>query len=217
MKDIAIFGVGGFGREILALIKEINKVDPIYHIVGFFDDGHEKGEMVNGIPVLGKIDELNCWPTEIGVVVAIGDSEIRKHVVSRINNPKVFFPSLIHPNVVIEDAEFVKTGIACIICAGNIFTTNIVIGDFVIFNLGCTIGHDVSIGDYVCFMPSCNVSGEVTIAEGAYCGTGVKIINQISIGKNATVGAGAVVTMNIPDDCVAVGVPARIIKKKNLS
>lgn len=39
LKDIAIFGVGGFGREVLALIKDINKVTPTYIIVGFFDDG----------------------------------------------------------------------------------------------------------------------------------------------------------------------------------
>ena len=43
MKDIAIFGVGGFGREVLALIKDINKVTPTYNFIGFFDDGYEKG------------------------------------------------------------------------------------------------------------------------------------------------------------------------------
>ena len=42
MKDIAIFGVGGFGREVLALIKNINEVTPTWNIVGFFDDGYEK-------------------------------------------------------------------------------------------------------------------------------------------------------------------------------
>ena len=42
MKDIAIFGVGGFGREVLALIQDINRVEPQWNIVGFFDDGYEK-------------------------------------------------------------------------------------------------------------------------------------------------------------------------------
>lgn len=59
LKDIAIFGVGGFGREVLTLIQDINKVEPIYNIVGFFDDGHEKGEMINRYPVLGKTEDLN--------------------------------------------------------------------------------------------------------------------------------------------------------------
>ena len=54
MKDIAIFGVGGFGREVLALIQDINRVEPQWNIVGFFDDGYEKGLMINGYPTLGS-------------------------------------------------------------------------------------------------------------------------------------------------------------------
>ena len=61
LNDIAIFGVGGFGREVLTLIKHINQSNPTYRMVGFFDDGHEKGEMINGFPVLGKTEELNVW------------------------------------------------------------------------------------------------------------------------------------------------------------
>ena len=214
MKDIAIFGVGGFGREVLTLIKHINQSNPTYRMVGFFDDGHEKGEMINGFPVLGKTEELNVWSTDICIAISIGKPETKKKVVEKITNPKVSFPTLIHPNVVIGDPDYVKIGEGCIICAGNMITTNIEIGDFVILNLGCTVGHDTIIKDYAAFMPSCNVSGEVLIEEGVYCGTGVKIINQTSIGEYATIGAGAVVTKSIPRHCTAVGVPAKVIKKE---
>lgn len=214
MKDIAIFGVGGFGREVLTLIKDINKIKPTYNIVGFFDDGHEKSEIVNSYPVLGKTEELNAWPTEICIAISIGNPEIKKRVIDKISNPNVSCPTLIHPNVVIGDSEYVRIGQGCIICAGNIITTNIEIGDFVILNLCCTVGHDTVIKDYAAFMPSCNISGEVLIEEGVYCGTGVKIINQTSIGEYATIGAGAVVTKPIPGHCTAVGVPAKVVKYK---
>ena len=46
---------------MLALIQAINTINPTYNIIGFFDDSHEKGEMVNGYPVLGKTEELNLW------------------------------------------------------------------------------------------------------------------------------------------------------------
>lgn len=213
MKEIAIFGVGGFGREVLTLIKHINQSKPTYRIVGFFDDGHEKGEMINGFPVLGKTEELNAWPTDICIAISIGKPETKKKVVEKITNPKVVFPTLIHPNVVVGDSEYVKIGKGCIICAGNMITTNIKIGDFVILNLGCTVGHDSVIKDYAAFMPSCNISGEVLIEEGVYCGTGVKIINQTSIGKYAIIGAGAVVASSLPSYCTAVGVPAKPIIK----
>lgn len=212
MKDIAIFGVGGFGREVLTLIQDINNAKPTYNIIGFFDDGHEKGEIVNGYPVLGKTEELNSWPLEICVAVSIGNPMVKKRVISKVSNPNVSYPTLIHPSVIIGNNSYVKIGKGCIVCAGNVITTNVEIGDFVILNLCCTVGHDVVIKDYAAFMPSCNISGEVLVEEGVYCGTGAKIINQVSIGEYATIGAGAVVIKAIPSFCTAVGVPATVVR-----
>lgn len=212
LKDIAIFGIGGFGREVLALIKDINKVTPTWNIVGFFDDGYEKGLMINGYPTLGKAEDLNKWESPISVVVSIGNSVIKKKVLDKITNPLVDYPTLIHPSAWIGDSEYVEIGKGCIICAGNMITTNIKIDDFVILNLGCTVGHDSVIKKYSAFMPSVNISGEVTIGEGVYVGTGAKIINQLKIGEYTIVGAGAVVSKTLPASCTAVGVPAKPIK-----
>lgn len=212
MKDIAIFGVGGFGREVLALIKYINEVTPTWNIVGFFDDGYEKGIMVNGYPNLGNAEDLNNWKTPISLAVSIGNPVIKKRVLDKIYNPLVDYPTLIHPLAWIGDKEFVEIGKGCIICAGNLITTNIKIEDFVILNLGCTVGHDSVIKKYSAFMPSVNISGEVTIGEGVYVGTGAKIINQLEIGAYSIVGAGAVVSKTLPARCTAVGVPAKPIK-----
>ena len=212
MKDIAIFGVGGFGREVLALIKDINKVEPTWNIVGFFDDGYEEGLMINGYPTLGKTEDLNEWKTPISLAVSIGSPAIKKKILDKITNPLVDYPTLIHPSVWIGDKEYVEIGKGCVICAGVMITTNVIIKDFVILNLQCTVGHDTVIKDYAAFMPTVNISGEVTIGEGVYVGTGAKIINQLEIGKNTIVGAGAVVAKTLPADCTAVGVPAKPIK-----
>lgn len=212
MKDIAIFGVGGFGREVLALIQDINKVEPQWNIVGFFDDGYEKGVMVNGYPTLGTIVDLNGWQTDIAVAISIGNPTIKKSIIEKIHNPKVTYPTLIHPSVWIGDSKYVEIGKGGIFCAGVMITTNIVIKNFVILNLQCTVGHDTVIYDYAAFMPSVNISGEVTIGEGVYIGTGAKIINQIEIGKYTVVGAGAVVAKSLPAYCTAVGIPAKAIK-----
>ena len=53
----------------------------------------------------------------------------------------------------------------------------------------------------------------VLIKKGAVVSVGCIIIAGVTIGENAMVGAGSVVTNNIPDNCVAVGNPARVIKK----
>ena len=214
MKDIAIFGVGGFGREVLALIQDINKVEPQWNIVGFFDDGYEKGVMINGYPNLGNTDDLNDWSTPINLAVSIGSPVVKKKILDKITNPLVDYPTLIHPSVWIGNEEFVEIGKGCIVCAGNLITTNIKMGDFVILNLACTVGHDTIIKDYAAFMPSVNISGEVTIGEGVYVGTGAKIINQLEVGEYTVVGAGAVVIRDVPDKAVVAGVPAKVIKMK---
>lgn len=211
MKKIAVYGAGGFGREVKMLIGQINQATPVYDFIGFFDDGFEPGSMVNGSPVLGGMDELNEYSVELALVVAIGQPASKKKVLDRIVNPGIKYPVLIHPNVVIGPDE-VQIGEGSIICAGCMITVNISIGRHVILNLGCTVGHDTVIGDYASFMPSVNISGEVVTEEGIYAGTGAKIINQLEIGAYAVIGAGAVVSRSLPAHCTAVGIPAKPIK-----
>lgn len=212
MKNIAIYGVGGFGREVLTLIQHINEKKPQYNIIGFFDDGHPKNEVVNGFLSLGNMLDVNSWDTPLDIVVAVGNPTTKANIVSHIVNPLVEFPTLIHPTVIIGSKEYVTIGKGCVICANNILTTNIKVGDFVILNLDCTVGHDTTIGDYASFMPAVNISGEVTIGRNVYVGTGAKIINQLEIGEGTIVGAGAVVSKSLPSNCTAVGVPAKPIK-----
>lgn len=212
MKDIAIFGAGGFGREVQMLIEDINKEKKIWNIIGFFDDGYKKGEIINNIPTLGGIGELNAWDSKLSLAVAIGNPETKQKIIQNINNAMIDFPTLIHPSAIIGNNEYLKIGRGCIICAGCIITTNIEIKDFVILNLACTVGHDTIIGKHSSFMPTCNISGEVNIGECVYCGTGAKIINQMNVGANSVIGAGAVVITDVPNNAVIAGVPA-VVKK----
>lgn len=211
MKKIAIIGAGGFGREVKMLIDQINLIENKYIFIGFYDDGLPKGEIINGFPILGSISDLNQVKDDLCVAIALGMPIIKKKVVEQIINPKIIFKTLIHPSVIVGNDE-VSIGKGSIICAGNIITCNIKINNFVIINLACTIGHDTVIEDYVSIMPGVNVSGEVNLCECVYIGTGAKIINQVEIGKNAIIGSGAVVSKSIPENCTAVGIPAKPIK-----
>lgn len=212
MIKIAVFGAGGFGREVHFLIDEINKKDKLYEFIGYFDDGIERGTIINDHPLLGGINALNNYTEPISLAIAIGDPRIKENIISKINNTNIAYPTLIHPGVLIGDLKFNQIGKGCIICAGVIITVNIKIGNFVILNLACTVGHDTQIGDYSSFMPTVNISGEVNIEKSVYVGTGAKIINRLSIGENTTIGAGAVVNKSLPANCTAVGVPAKVIK-----
>jgi sugar O-acyltransferase (sialic acid O-acetyltransferase NeuD family) len=106
----------------------------------------------------------------------------------------------------------VSIGEGSIICAGTIITVDISIGEHVIINLDCTIGHDDTIQDYVTLYPSVNVSGNVVVGECTELGTGMQIIQGKNIGRESIVGAGAVIVRDIPEKCTAVGSPAKPIK-----
>lgn len=217
MEKIVIIGAGGFGREVKTIIDTINdkQSNNVYQFIGFFDDGFEKGKMINGFPVLGGIGDLNDFSEPLNVVVAIGDPLVKRKIIKNIkNNSKLSYPNIIHPSVLISKDD-VKVGEGNIICGGTIITCNIEIKDFVILNLMCTVGHDTKINSYSSFMPSVNISGEVIIEEAVYVGTGAKIINQLTIGQNTVVGAGAVVAKSLPENCTAVGIPAKPIKFHN--
>ncbi|MEO6683092.1 MAG: transferase [Ginsengibacter sp.] len=158
MEKIAIFGAGGFGREVKMLIDQINMQKPIFEFIGYFDDGIQKGVSINNHPVLGGLLEAQNWSDgKLNLVVAVAEPKTKKKIVDSIENEHIAFPSLIHPGVLIG-ADEVNIGFGCIICAGTIITVNIDIGNYVILNLSCTVGHDTKIGDYCSFMPSVNIS-----------------------------------------------------------
>lgn len=53
----------------------------------------------------------------------------------------------------------------------------------------------------------------VSIGDGSYIGINSVIVGNVSIGKHCVIGANSVVTKNVPDYCVAVGSPAKVIRK----
>jgi sugar O-acyltransferase (sialic acid O-acetyltransferase NeuD family) len=210
MKKIAIFGAGGFGREVEWLIDDINQKQSTWEFIGYFDDDFSHVTKTDSGYFLGGTEKLNEWKEELDIVFAIGNPLVKRTIINRITNAKLNFPVLIHPSVIMSDKTEIGKG--AIICAGNIITVDIKIGEHVILNLCCTVGHDTCIGNYCSFMPTVNISGEVRCGEAVYVGTGVKIINQVEIGDETIIGAGAVVAKSLPAKCTAVGIPAKPLK-----
>ena len=93
----------------------------------------------------------------------------------------------------------------------------VIIEDDVFLTTGCillTHQRDLSKykrGDWIGSMPF-KIAG-IHIKKGAHIGIGTIIMPGVTIGKGAVIGAGSVVTKDIPDYCVAVGVPAKVIRE----
>lgn len=215
MKDIAIFGAGGFGKEIACLIKRINDAqqEPVWNLIGFFDDGVEEGKMISHYgKCLGGIDVLNAWGKDLAVTIAIGSPTTVKKIVEKISNDRISFPNLIAPDVIVIDPKTFQIGKGNIVKDHSSFSCDVAIGDFNVFNGSDFFGHDAKVGNFNCFMPSIRVSGEVKIGECNFFGVGSIILQQIKIGNNIRLGAGAVLMTKPKDGTLYIGNPAKKFK-----
>lgn len=210
MRDLYIIGAGGFGREVAWLVERINSVAPIWNLKGFIDDKDSLwGTMEGGYPILGGAEYL-IQQGDVYAVCAVGASATRKKVVEKFTGSQIKFATLIDPSVLISNR--VQVGEGTIICAGSIITVDIQIGNYVIINLDCTIGHDDRIQDFVTLYPSVNVSGNVVLGECTELGTGMQIIQGKTVVANTIIGAGSVVVRDITESGTYVGCPAKRIK-----
>lgn len=210
-KNIAIAGAGGFGKETLVMLRQINASSPLWNIVGFYDDALPKGTLITGFPVLGNVAELNEISEVLAVVIAIGDPKTKKIIAERIQNEMIFFPALIHPSTTM--GENIKIGKGVVITAGCRLTIDITLEDFAMLNLNTTVGHDVRIGAFTSVMPGVHLSGFVSVGERVLIGTGASVLQEVTLGDESVVGAGAVVNRNVEPDTTVVGIPARSLNK----
>ena len=182
MKDLAIYGAGGLGREVACLIRRINEEHPTWNFIGYFDDNPAVSDSVNEYGrVLGNIGTINNWPSEIDVAIAIGSPLSVKEIVDKIVNPHVSFPNLISPDVSFADWQSVIMGKGNIVQRQCTLSCNIIFGDFNILNTGVGVGHDVRINSYNSFMPAVKISGGVEIGCYNFFGVLSSVIQQIKI------------------------------------
>lgn len=210
MRDIAIFGAGGLGKEVACLIKRINEQAPTWRLIGFFDDNTDlKGTMVSHFgPCLGTIEDLNRYPQALAVVIAIGNPQVVKKVVEKIQNPQISYPNLIHPSFVVTDPETFQIGRGNIIQANCTVTVDVRIGDFNILNGSVCLGHDTQVGSYNMFMPGVRISGSVTIGDENFFGVYAVVLQQLTVGNRIRLGAGSILMTKPKDGHLYVGNPA---------
>ncbi len=213
MNDLVIYGSGGFAREVLQLVRDINAEAPMWNVLGFLDDAtdQEGQPAIHGFPVLGGASWLAA-NAHTHVVLAIGSPSAKKKVAAKVAVAGAPLATLVHPGAWV--GEEVEIGAGSVICAGTIVTTDIKIGSSVIINLACTIGHDSTLEDFVTIAPGVNVSGNVIVGEGCDLGTGCSIIQGLHVGGWSIVGAGAVVVRDLARNVTAVGAPAKPIRER---
>ena len=215
MKQYAIFGASGFGREVMPLVRE-QLQGSIYNYEIVFVDDNPAFDILNGHRVLSYSSWLREPADSRYINIAIANSTIRKKLVERCISDGVNFFEVRASNIV--ELDDVKIGDGAILCPFVTLTSNIRIGKYFHANIYSYVAHDCIVGDYVTLAPGVMCNGNVVIEDHAYLGTGA-VIKQgapgepLVIGRGAVVGMGAVVTKSVPPNTIVVGNPARPMNK----
>jgi acetyltransferase EpsM len=203
---IAIIGQGGHSK----VIQDIVQSNVGYQIVGYLDDKFKKVTIKDHVHIgpISSVYELIDQCNNIRFVIAIGNNKVRQSITQKLDLPVEYYATLIHKSAVISPSA--KIGYGTVVMPHAIVNADTKIGHHTIINSCSVIEHDNTIGDFVHVSPNVTLAGDTKIEEGTHVGAGATVIPGVRIGSWSTIGAGATVINDLPANCTAVGVPARI-------
>lgn len=203
-----IIGAKGHAKEIYDILDIEN-----YSSLFFFDDvSKDIGTDLFLITILKSLEvaklELSKNPE---FVLGLGGVINRYKMFSTFTKNNGIPKSVISKNAQISKTS--KLGVGLNVMSFSSINAATIIGDGVLINSHASIHHDCKIGNFVELSPGSRILGNCEIGDFTTIGTNATILPKIKIGKNVVVAAGAVVTKDVPDNCMVAGIPA-IIKKE---
>ena len=123
------------------------------------------------------------------------------------------FPRLIHPSAVVSRSASLGFGLH--IEPNVTVSACSKLGFGIHIKRGSSVGHHCHLEDFTTLNPGVTLSSFVRVGRGTRIGAGSVVRDNVTIGENCMIGMGSVVTKDIPADTLAVGSPAKVVKKLN--
>lgn len=203
-KKLIIIGSGGHSHSIIDLATSLGY--EISSIISTDDLGNYKGiKVINSFEeIINKYDY--CY------VIAIGDNFLRQQIFDNINKyyKNLSFPTLIHHTAVVSPYAIISDG--CILLAHSNLGHGSKLGKFCIINNLSSLDHDCKMSDFSSLAPGVITGGCVDIGMRSAVCIGSKVKHDITIGKDCILGGNSYLNINLPDNIVAYGSPAKIIR-----
>lgn len=207
-RAVVIYGCGGQGKVVADLVQ----LNAGMTLLGFLDDGVPPGPGPLGFKVLGNgawLDAQHAGGVE--VALGLGNNTTRALICEQLSLKGFRILTLVHPQAVV--AGTASLGAGTVVMANATVNPDARVGRGAIVNTGAVVEHDCVVGDFAHLSPNAAMGGGARLGPGAWLGLGATVIPGVSVGARTIVGAGAAVVKDLPDDCVALGVPARVSRR----
>lgn len=207
-----VAGAKGLAGELLEIFFQRNELEKLY----FFDNVSENcpPNLFGQFPVITSYEQAHeVFRTieQMTFCLGLGNPVLRYRMTQQFEQIGGVLVSVISPKADIGTFG-TKLMSGCCVLPGTVITTNVSLGRGCLVNPNVTISHDSVLGDFVEVSPGVNITGNCRIGDFSFLGSNCVILPKVKVGKNVIVAAGAVVTKDVPDNCMVAGVPA-VIKK----
>lgn len=209
---MVIVGTGGHAIDLLSDGSVMSTYNPLY----FFNsiDSNIPPIILENYTVFKTVEELIHLPEhQKKFILALGSPKNRKTLCDIMETAGLIPVSYISPTALIASNATIGKGVNIMPLAAVFGESSI--GKGVLVNSHATIHHEVSLGDFCEISPGCRILGKVILGEHVLIGANATILPGLQIGHHTIIGAGSVVSKNLPSNCLAVGVPAKVIKYFN--
>jgi sugar O-acyltransferase (sialic acid O-acetyltransferase NeuD family) len=207
-RKLIIVGAGGHGRVVLDAARLAG-----WHVAGFIDRDRAAGSEVNRCPVLGGDELLDARYgfADAWFVVALGDQRRRRALCERIRAAGGTLACVVHPAAILS--EYASIGPGTVVLARAAINANARIGACCIVNTGAIVEHDCDLADGVQIGPGATLAAGVIVESDGSVGAGAVVIPNVRLGAGSILGAGAAAIADLEAGAVAVGVPARVVRR----
>jgi sugar O-acyltransferase (sialic acid O-acetyltransferase NeuD family) len=202
---LGIYGGGGLGREVLVLAQQINR-DTRWTEIFFIDDVSDEAA-ISGVAVR-RFHEVDFADSEI--VIALGEPVARQQLMEKVL-ARTRLATLVHPQVFIPPRS--EIGAGSIICSGAFISCDVQISANVLIQPQACVGHDSSVGSHSVVSSNVTLAGHCAIGQRVFIGMNSAVKEQTAIGDDAIIGMGSSVFADIAPASIALGNPARVMRK----
>jgi sugar O-acyltransferase (sialic acid O-acetyltransferase NeuD family) len=207
-RSAIIYGASGHGKVVADLLYACG-----IELEGFVDDNPQLSQEETGLTILGDARWLarETARRPLDVALGIGDNFARRLVAERVVRSNAVLITVVHPSATISPSATLSSG--TVVMPHAVVNAGAVIGTGAIINTAAIVEHDCIVGNYAHLSPKATIGGHVRIDDLTWLGIGSSVIPNTKVGKGSIIGAGATVITDIDEWVVAVGTPARPLKK----